>query len=278
MFDKEAIEKLSQAEAISAANESLSLGITQTDGPTACALPSDFNLHDLEKFQQCRRRARGTMTTSSVPAFAEYVKTHAEVGTTCFIEQDKMNAVAVLNLGDPAVPGHADNRAVLVPKQTAAYLSLKNVAHGRGITQKEAAEFLEDWPGMAECFNDADKLTVPKAIAAIRKITIEGLKKLESAEQSLSASKSTFESVTASSTETLPTFIYFKCVPFHGLAERTFVLRLGILTGGAAPAIALRVINAEQHDEEMAAELAQLVTAAIGDAAPVLVGAYSVAA
>ncbi len=270
MLTKEAIEKLSEAQAISAANLSIE------DRPVA-ALPSDFNLHNLEKYAEHRRRARGTMTTSSVTAFAAYVADHAEAGATCFIEQDKMKAVAVLNLGEPTNPGHADNLAVLAPKQTAAYVALQKVAHGRGITQKEAAEFLEDWPGMAECFNDADKLTVPKAIAAIRKITIEGLKKLESAEQSLSASKSTFESVTASSTETLPTFIYFKCVPFHGLAPRTFVLRLGILTGGAAPAIALRVINAEQHDEEMAAELAQLVTAAVGDAAPVLVGSYSVA-
>lgn len=278
MFDKDAIEKLSEAQAIAAANESLGNCTGQSEISAVLALPSDFQTHDLEKFLQTRRRPRGTMTTSSVPDFAAYVKAHAEEGATCFIEQDKMKAVAVLNLGSPEAPGHADNRAVLAPKQTAAYVALQKVAHGRGITQKEAAEFLEDWPLLIECFHDADKLTVPRAIAAVRKITIEGLKKLESAEQSLSASKSTFESVTASSTETLPTFIYFKCVPFHGLAERTFVLRLGILTGGPVPAIALRVINAERHDEEMAAELAQLVTAAIGETAPVLVGSYSVAA
>ncbi len=278
MLTKEAIEKLSEAQAISAANEALSNCTGPDDISSALVLPSDFQTHDFERFLQTRRRARGTMTTSSVPAFADYIKTHAEEGATCFIEQDKMTAVAVLNLGVPDAPGHADNRAVLAPKKTAAYLSLLKVAHGRGITQKEAAEFLEDWPALIQCFNEGEEVTPPKAIAAIRKITIEGLKKLESAEQQLSASRSTFEQVTASSTETLPTFIYFKCVPFHGLIERTFVLRLGILTGGQTPSIALRIINAEKHDEDMAAELAYLVAESIGDATPVLVGSYTAAA
>jgi uncharacterized protein YfdQ (DUF2303 family) len=269
MFNKEAIQELSKAQAIKEADTALTV---QAD--YLIALPNDFNVHDLEKYLSTRRRARGLMATSTVPDFAEYVAAHQEEGACVFVQQDKMTAVAVLNLGTPAQPGHADNLAALAPKKTAAYTALKSIATGAACAQQKVAEFLEDWPAQITCFNDAGSITPAKAIAAIRKITIENLKKLEASEGQLSASKSAFESVTATSTEPLPTTIYFKNVPFHGLKERSFVLRLGILSGGDKPAVNLRIINQEQHDEDMAIELADLVKDAVTDL-PVLVGEYS---
>ena len=45
---------------------------------------------------------------------------------------------------------------------------------------------------------------------------------------------------------------------------------------GDKPALVLRVVKREQHDEEMAQELAQLVRVALdGSGVPVLVGSYS---
>lgn len=214
------------------------------------------------------------MATSNVPDFAAYVAAHQEAGAAVFIQQDKMTAIAVLNLGTPIAPGHADNTATLAPKKTAAYTALKSIATGTGCAQQKMAEFLEDWPAQITCFNDAGVITPPKAIAAIRKISIENLKKLENSEAQLSASRSAFESVTATSTEPLPTTIYFKTVPYHGLQERDFVLRLGILSGGDKPAVNLRIINQEQHEEDMAVELSELVKAAITDL-PVLIGEYA---
>ena len=98
-------------------------------------------------------------------------------------------------------------------------------------------------------------------------------------EQQLSATRSAFESVSATSTEPLPTTIYFNCVPCHGLSERQFVLRLGVQTGAKDPAIVLRIVNKEQHDEEMAAELAELVASSLSaSGVPVMVGKYQVTA
>lgn len=271
MFTKEAIQELSQAQAISAANLAIAENLNASD---YAALPNDFTVHDLEKFAVNRRRARGTMSTPNVGDFAKYIGAHKEAGAAVFVQQDRMTAVAVLNLGVPDAPGQTDNRAELVPKKTAAYTALKAIATGNPLKQQTVAEFLEDWPGQIKCFNDAGPISPAKAIAAVRKITIENLKKLESTEAQLSASKSSFESVTATSTEPLPTTIYFKTIPYHGLTEREFVLRLGILSGSDKPAISLRIVNQEQHDEDMAVELAELVKAAVKDL-PVLIGEYA---
>lgn len=215
------------------------------------------------------------MTTSVVADFAAYFNTHGENGAAVFIDQDAMRAVGVLNLGEPGEPGHADNQAVLSPKKTAAYTALLQIATGQARTQQAVAEFLEDWAPQIECFHEGATISNPQAIAAVRKITIEGMRKVESQEKQLGAAKSTFEQVQASSgTDPLPTHIYFKTVPFHCLSERTFLLRLGVLTTDK-PAVTLRVVNAEQHAEDMATELAQLVRKALPDA-NAMVGAYTV--
>lgn len=267
MIDKQAIEALQMSEAINAAN-------TNVTAAFFTALPSDFKLHDLEKHQSLRRRAIGVMKTNTLQSFAEYVGTHAEPGASVFVNAQAMAATAVLNLGDPDEPGQADNLAVLEARRTAAFLAMLAVAGGQGHSQQTIAEFLEDWPSMVTCFNDEGTIPVPKAIAAVRKVTIESMRKMENTEKQHAASRSAFESIQATSTEPLPTLVYFETVPYHGLASRLFVLRLGVRTGGDKPTITLRVQNLEQHEEEMATELADLVRETV-KTVPVLLGTYN---
>lgn len=283
MFDKDAIQELAQAEAISAAQVSVdaALGDGKTHGVTA--LPEGFKVHDLEAKLPQRRRARGKMTTSTVSAFAAYVAAHKEDGASVFVEQDAMRAVAVLNLGTPNKPGHADNLAVLAPKQTAAYSALLKVC-GQPLPQTTIAEFIEDWMDNVKCLGgDAPETDEPleisarHAAAAIRRVTIEAIQRLENTEGQLQASRSALESIKASSGgNPLPAYILFKCVPYHGLDEREFTLRLGVQTGAQKPALVLRIAAKEKHDEQMAEELAGRVAEAVGVTMPVLIGAYAV--
>lgn len=270
MIDQAAIKELTKADAITAADKAITGQVE-----TLVALPNDFKIHDLENYLFARRRARGTMQTSIVADFAQYAATHKEDGASVFVEAVSMTAIAVLNLGTPAEPGHADNRAQLQLKKTAAYLAMNHHASGQAHKQSAIAEFLEDWADHITCFNDEGEIGKPKAIAAIRKVTIEAMRKIESSDQNLSASKSAFESVQATSSDPLPTLIYFRCIPYAGLSERQFVMRLGVQTGGDKPAIILRVIKAELHAEEMANELAGLTRQALNNAMPVLIGEYS---
>lgn len=245
------------------------------NGMAVVALPDDYAIHGLEKFLPTRMRARGAMTTSSIRDFASYVAAHSDIGATVFVDQDRMAATAVLNLGDPANPGHADDTATMTARRTAAYAALL-AAVATPLKQAAAAEFLEDWRDTLLCFiNDGELLPTARAVAAVRRVTIESMRKVENSEGQLSASRSAFENIQATSGEApLPSAIHFTCAPYHGLAERTFVLRFGVQTGGDKPTIVLRIAAAEQHAEEMAAELALLVGEAVGADIPCLLGAY----
>lgn len=266
----EFLERLLQAAGIDQANSA----ICTVPAIGVIALPDNYTERDLEKYLPERRRQRGTMNTHIVNAFAEYASANKEDGAAIFVDETAMSATAVLNLGTPSGPGHADNLAVLSSKKTAAYTALLANASGNARSQIQIAEFLEDWRDQITTLNNAGQdLAIGQAIAAVRAITIEGLKRLKSEEQSLSAAKTTFESVTASSEQPIPTLIKFKCEPYVGFKEREFSIRLGILTADK-PALVLRIIKQEAHDEEMGAELAERVRSAIGDVPPVLLGKY----
>lgn len=275
MFDASAIKELSQSEAIKSAN----LAITDVNEDIhVVGLTNDFSLHDLEKYLPVRRRARGAMFTTVTGHFAKYVETHAEDGACVFVSPEKMQAVAVLNLGSTGNPGHADNTACLELKKTAAFIDLlKITSQNQPLNQRQVAEFMEDWRDYITCYADAETtMETKRAIAAVRTITIEALSRMENTEETFGATKSTLDSVKASSKEKLPGFIDFSCAPRNGLRPRTFRIRVGVLTGGTTPSLTLRIIKLEEHEEQMAEELAEIVTAEIPTSVPVLVGTYVV--
>lgn len=274
MFDSDAIKTLTEAESISAANVALVEVVGNDRYHAGVALPQDYTVHDLEKFLPQRRRARGTMTTSVMPHFADYATANKEAGAAVFVNAKDMKAHAVLNLGTPAQPGHADNLAVFEAQQTAPFKALLENS-GKGLKQQDAAEFLEDWSAYIQCSDDAGgHIELRKAVSAFRRLTIESARKVESEVGRLAATASALDSVKASSVEAIPAVVSFTCEPYLGLDKRTINMRVGILTTDK-PAIVLRIINMEAHREEMSHELAALITQAIAGAMPVHIGTYS---
>lgn len=274
MLTPESITALQQAEATSQVFGAIVQA--KDSAHSLAALPDNFKVHDLEKFVPVRRRARGTMQTPYVKPYAAYTSMHAEGGACIFVDPEEMQSVSVLNLGTPEAPGHADNLAVLKPIETAAYTALKAVT-GIQASQQRIAEFLEDWAPLIDCHNDDGEIASKHAIAAIRKLTIESSRRAESEVQSLSATQSTLESVKATSTDRIPTFINFTTRAYPDLSPRTFAMRLSISTANdKAPMLTLRIIKEAEHDEAMAEELAGLVRSALdGKDIPVLIGSYT---
>lgn len=257
---------LGQAQAIERAADETTQALTNFG---ALALPDTFHVHDLEKFMPSRRRMTGTMYTCAVASFATYITAHHDAGcSTVFVNDNKLSATAVLNLGNSATPGHCDNLAQLDLIHTAAYSALLTI-NGKPLTQRDAAEFLEDWSDHLSFFQGSTALQPSQAISAVRRLNIEAVRKLESVSESLSESTSAFEQVTASSKEPLPDFVYFKCAPTEDLSEREFVLRLHVVTGDKLH-VCLRIQRLQSHQEEMALELSNRITQAL-DGQPVSV-------
>lgn len=282
MFDKDAIKELSHAVGIDQAAQAVATGLQANRGTVA--LPNDFKVHSLESRMPTRLRSRGNMLTTSIGDFARYAKDHAEEGATVFVDADAMTAEAVLNLGTSQHPGHCDNTAELKLRKTAEFTALLYTADGRSTGQQAMVEFFEDWISCVEFYADEEggqMLKPGAALGALRKLTIDTARKVESTENSLSASVSAFESVKASADTPIPTTIYFHCIPYQGLERRTFVLRLSVLTTNEKPTLALRIRNLGQHQDEMAAEFAAKLSDALGtvqgEALPIFVGTYTVA-
>lgn len=272
MIDKTTLESLSQGPAIDAADRATNGALPEVKG--LLALPDNFQTHDLEALLPTRRRLRGAMSTTSIEHFGEYIATHAEQGATVFVNAESMTATAVLNLGDPEAPGHADNTASYKPRKTAEYAALLAIANGQPKTQQDVAEWMEDWIDKIACSNGETTIPTKHAIAAVRKVTLEAISRSESTQEQLSASRSAFEQVKAASGDNpLPSRIEIMLETYAGFIEREIAIRVSVLTGQKDPQFKLRIVKQAELDEELARELAERVDGAVE--AAVVIGTYS---
>lgn len=226
-------------------------------GDQAVALPDNMNVHDLEKFMPTRRRFRGVMSTAQIDAFCDYAE--AQGSAEVFIDTEGMCAVAHFDMGTRDEPGHCEHRAVVDLKQTAAYYAMKKI-NGQAMSQRELAEWMEDWGRHIQCFDsEGEDLHIVKALASVRKMTIETARKLESEEQNMGRQLSAMERIEVSSEgKTLGGFL-FTCVPYCGFKERTFRMPLSALTGGDSIRLKLRVQELELIQEDIADEFRQKI-------------------
>jgi len=239
----------------------------------ALALPEQFKLHNLEAFLPFRRRAAGKMASPYINDFVAYMASHRDEGCTVFVDADAMTATAVLDLGTPTKPGHCAHTAILKPSATAAYAALLAIIN-RQLSQKDMAEWLEDWSLFLQAQSDGVPLEVRKAVSAVRDISVEAMKKAQSNVQALSTEQSVLESARASSSHTLPTHLLFTCTPYPDLQTRTFSLRLSVLLDDK-PRLILRPAAFEEQVEQMANEFATLIRTAVENTSPVLIGTYT---
>jgi uncharacterized protein YfdQ (DUF2303 family) len=278
-MDRSAIEAIGQL-AIEAANANRIVANTP-----AIILTSDDGgqkLVNIEHLQEGRSRYRGTFTTHDMSAFAVYVITTVENNTPPtpakgFIDPDKMCATAYFNLGDHEHPGHGDNTASLKLKPTAAYAALLAATNARAHDQRSLHDFLEDWRDNITVLIDGQPKdnAIAAALAAVRDITIEQARKVQHVERDFGATKSAMESVDARSSLTLPSGFEFKAVPYEGLQERTFRLRLGVNTGGDKISLSLRIQQSEQISETIARDFLARLEAKLGVASSLTLGTFT---
>lgn len=245
--------------------------------PTAIptvVLPETARVVDLEKYQAGRARFRGTFSTHSLADFGVYVAGRAIPSAKGFIDQDEMTCVLLFNLGDDANPGHADDRALLRLKPSAGYKAAQAIG-GRTLPQKDLSDWIEDWHQyLTPVDAEGHPITVAKAIAAVRTITVKASSESETTVGETSASRSAMDQIEARSKETLPTALLFNVVPFEGLTEQQINLRLSVITSGAQPVLKLRWLGEDVQREDIAQEFKTVLQDQIGANASLALGAF----
>lgn len=264
---KDAIQLITDT-ALEAAGKKL-----ETLVPTV-VLPESARVIDLEKYQAGRSRFRGTYSTHSLNDFGLYVVERAAPGARGFINQDEMSCGVLFNIGTAEAPGHADDRAILKLKPTAGYTAAQAIG-GRGISQKDLSDWIEDWHQyLTPTDEDGKAIAVAKAIAAVRTISIKSSSESETTVGNTSASVSAMDKIEASSKETLPAFLQFNTVPFEGLTEQQITLRISVITSGSQPVLKLRWVGEEVQREDIAQEFKAVLQRNIGEAAVLSLGAF----
>ncbi|MEB0076097.1 DUF2303 family protein [Pseudomonas sp. CCI3.2] len=238
-------------------------------------LPQGAEVVNLEKFQASRSRFRGVYSTNSLPDFSKYVTDRAVVNAKGFIDQDEMSCAVMFNIGDMLSPGHADDRATLKLKPTAGYKAVLAIG-GKTMTQKDLSDWIEDCNGSLKAVGeDLQEISLVKAIAAVRTITIKASSESDHTVSETRASRSAMDAIEATSKEILPTSLLFSVVPFEGLSLREIILRISVITSGAQPALKLRWIGEEVQREEIAQEFKSVLEAQVGEAAKLALGTFN---
>lgn len=228
----------------------------------------------LEHLQAGRSRFRGSYTSDSLESFADYVKANG-IDASGFVNAEKMSARVFFNLGTESQPGHGDWTATLQLKPTPEYAAMLGV-NGKKLEQRALVEWIEDWASFIQPIDAQGVAITPnKALAAIRKLTIKATSEATHQDKDFGARRSAIEDIEASADDGIPYALSFAVVPYSGLSQRTFTLRVGVLTGGDKPLLVLRPVALESAVEAIADEFRKVLASLIGDAATLHIGSFT---
>jgi uncharacterized protein YfdQ (DUF2303 family) len=246
-----------------------------TDTPSIM-LPEHYSVQSLEHLQADRARFRGALSTESLDDFCKYVadRSTKENTTSAFIHAPTMSCKAFFNLGTEQAPGHGDHTASLILKPTAAYTALNAIA-GEKLSQQALAEWIEDWnTHLVVLGKQGEEIAVAAAVQKIRTITIKATAERTNSENDFSANRSSMDSIEAAHAEQQPKDLLFTFAPYEGLQERTFCLRLSIITGDK-PMLKPRWVQQEQQQEDIAQEFKKTLISEIGGLASITIGTFT---
>lgn len=229
------------------------------------ALPHDYVLQNMEKFNEFRDDLRGKFETSLIAEFVKYAKIYAAGGSAAFVDVDSMTAVAIFDIGTVEQPLHQRHKSSCALKKTAPFKILLNV-NGDRFDQRGLAEWLEDYAEYITPYgDDGEPIENKKAVEAIRTLKFEHTRGSEREVQNFAASQSEYEKVATMTKESLviPAGFRFDCIPYQGLESRTFDMRLSIIKNEI---LSIRIKRLEETQEKIAVEFKDKLLAALAEA------------
>ncbi len=265
-LDQNAIE---QVTALAVANAKL----PGTDVPIA-VIPAGYKVEALESFNKTRTFFNRMYATHLIPDFVRYVDQYADKTDKpqCFVSHVNFSAYLAFDKGTPEKPLSASHSTTLTLEKTAEYTALNNIVNVQ-LTQRELADFIEDFTPNIRAFHNNEELDLGKAVAAVRAITIESAQSQTSVIGDMSSSGSLLEQVEARAAQhVLPTSFEFDCTPYHGLCGHVARLRVSVLTGGDKPRLKLRIMSEGQYRETIVNNFTDILNEKLSNTVDVFIG------
>ena len=250
----------------------------------AVIVPSDHSIESIEHLQASRSRLRGRFKMGKLREFIAYTTERADQfknsKPAAFVDDQSMTCTALFNIGDATSPGHADDKAGLSPQPESAYAAVRGI-EGKKLTQKQLAEWLDDWQHMVAPYygspdDDAPVATrdvLRRAIRAVRSIEIKEGSVRTTTVGNLRNSASAIAEIEARSAHELPAGFVANVMPYSGFSARSVQLELSVTTD-AEPRLVLRICRKDALLESIATEFVELISQGCTKLNP-LIGSYT---
>lgn len=273
-MDASAIKEIQLSQATARSQQGLTDALVAERG--AFMAHADFKLIDIEHLLPAPIRHRFKFATDSIDDYIGYLVEEATSNSLLLLRPDLMTAHCRLVHGTDREPQHCTHTATYNPIKTAAYEAMLKACERSPCSQSAVAEFIEDWADHIECYNSSQEpMTVGQAVSKIRAMKIDATAERGSTDGDFEQSLSESEKIELRAANEFPAVLTFACTPYTGFKERTFTIRLSIITDARRPAISLRVVRHDLAVEEMGEEMRQKIDLGLNEAnidLPIFIG------
>lgn len=242
--------------------QQLTAGVQNFADGEIVLLPEKMQAHSLERFRLKPTRQRGTFETSDMESWKAYVA-HRKDTARVFVDEDEMNALAVLNFHDGGgLADWQDDIAELLMMPSQPFQSVLDMvpAGAAVVTQQSLLDWMDDWaPYLSTHRADGSVQLLPEARKAIADLTVESVRKARSnVDQHFARERTAAERISIG--DQVPRTIKMTCPPYRGMQARD--VRLGIRPAehGGSAAVELRVEGHGALMKSIGLEFAQLMS------------------
>tara|TARA_R110001599_G_scaffold100770_9_gene258132 strand:+ start:2989 stop:3834 length:846 start_codon:yes stop_codon:yes gene_type:complete len=245
-------------------------------------VPNDFKFQSLEEHLPNPSRKKGGFYTSLVESFTQYCTAELQASSNkhsaCFINNEKLTAKAIFDVGTINDPEHCENFANFVLEKTQEFIAITE-ANNTQLAQLDFTYWLEDYrPYVANLFDSVgEPIEFKKAIHALRKITFTAQAESNHNEAHLSSEQSGFTRIEAKSgsEQNLPATIEFKCKPSPDLDEISIHARIIPQNAQKSVQIKLQLIKFEKMKQDLALSFKEMIQDHLKDLdMPTYIGTY----
>lgn len=221
-------------------------------------LPEGYKLQSLESFLNEPTYFRGKYSTTVLGEFISYINKHGDINTGVFIDQEKMNAQAIIDMGNQSGPLWGKHRAEISLLKTPAYSALLESANN-ALLQQDFIDFAEDWQSNIRFYFDdlatKEGCEFPQIIKTLRRLKVNAQATSEQTVGNTANSRSALESIEIKAgQDELPAGFTFEVVPYEGFEPVKFNCQLRAFNDDKNVKLKYRIGQQELINEDIASE------------------------